>query len=178
MKTLKLISVQYPDLVLELAKEKDIENLRIWKNANRRSFFYQEEISAKEQEKWFASYQKRTEDYMFIVKEVTKESADAHSIGCLAFRVEDERTIDLYNIIRGQKSKGTASMRNAMYVMLNFIKENYPEKRIKCDVLKDNPAVFWYQKCGFAIWKEMEYYIMDIDKKDIPAVKIIVSKEE
>ncbi len=178
MKNLKLNSVQYPYLVLEMAREEDIENLRIWKNANRKSFFYQEEISAIEQKNWFASYQKREEDYMFIVKEVTKESANHHSIGCMAFRVEDERTIDLYNIIRGQKSIGTASMRNAMYVMLNYIRENYPDKRIKCDVLKNNPAVCWYQKCGFAICKEMEYYIMDIEKKDIPEVKVIVSEEE
>ena len=92
-------------------------------------------------------------------------------------RIIDENTIDLYNIIRGDSGTGNVLMRDAMHVMLAYIKERFTDKEIKCDVLKDNPAVLWYQKCGFAILEEKEYYIMGINKKDIPAIKI-ESKEE
>ncbi len=160
---------------------RDVETLRIWKNANRHSFFYQELISPEQQLKWYEGYRHRPDDNMFMVEEVLKDETEEnryHAIGCMAFRRKDAETVDLYNIIRGQRSRGTASMREAMSLMLNYIKLRFPGVRIKCDVLKDNPAVAWYEKCGLAIWKEKEYYIMGIAQKDIPDIEIEIIDEE
>lgn len=161
----------FPELRLVSASDADQENLRIWKNNHRTSFFYQEVIQPEQQSKWFEGYKDRADDYMFMVEE------DGHLIGCMAFRVEDEKNIDLYNIIRGEEGNRKVSMRNAMHVMLTYIREKFPDWQIKCDVLKDNPAVKWYQKCGFAILEEKEYYIMGISKDEIPAIKINSEEE-
>ncbi|MCI9142175.1 MAG: GNAT family N-acetyltransferase [Lachnospiraceae bacterium] len=161
----------FPGLRLLSALDADQEKLRIWKNNHRSSFFYQENIQPDQQLKWFQGYLNRADDYMFMVEE------DGYRIGCMAFRAEDEDIIDLYNIIRGEAGEGKVTMRDAMCVMLAYIKTAFPERRIKCDVLKDNPAVKWYQKCGFSILEEKEYYIMGIQKEDISAL-MIDSKEE
>lgn len=160
-----------PALRLTSASDDDQERLRIWKNAHRRSFFYQEIIEPKQQVKWFQRYQDRADDYMFMVEE------DGNPIGCMAFRAEDEETIDLYNIIRGEEGNHRVTMQSAMHVMLAYISERFPDRKIKCDVLKDNPAVKWYQKCGFAILGEREYYIMGIGRDEIPNVEIIIKEE-
>lgn len=162
---------RYPDLKLVSATDADQENLRIWKNNHRTSFFYQETIQPEQQHKWFQGYLDRAEDYMFMVAE------DDYPIGCMAFRTEDEDVIDLYNIIRGEEGRREVSMKDAMHVMLSYIIEKFPGRKIKCDVLKDNPAVRWYQKCGFAILEEKEYYIMGIGNDDIPMVQIDVEEE-
>lgn len=161
----------FPDLRLVSASDDDQENLRTWKNAHRTSFFYQEIIQPEQQARWFQGYQDRADDYMFMVEE------ECHPIGCMAFRAEDEDKIDLYNIIRGEKGNHKVSMRNAMHVMLAYISKKFPDREIKCDVLKDNPAVRWYQKCGFAILMEKEYYIMGISRVDIPAIEINSEEE-
>ena len=171
---------EFTIIQLRTATTSDQENLRIWKNSHRTSFFYQEIIQPEQQMRWFEKYQNRPDDCMFMVEELCQEKGkDVFcSIGCMAFRIEDENTIDLYNIIRGEQSKGKASMKDAMHMMLAYIWEMFPDKRIKCDVLKENPAVKWYQKCGFDIWEEKEYYIMGIDKTDIPTIHIMIDEEE
>lgn len=161
----------FPDLRLVSASDVDQENLRIWKNAHRKSFFYREIIQPEQQARWFQGYQDRADDYMFMVEE------ECHPIGCMAFRAEDEEKIDLYNIIRGENGNHKVSMRDAMHVMLAYISEKFPDRQIKCDVLKDNPAVRWYQKCGFAIWVEKEYYIMGISRDDIPVIEVNSEEE-
>lgn len=178
--SVKISSVQCINLCLREITIADMENLRRWKNDNRKSFFYQEEISSEQQKKWFEAYCARPDDYMFIVEENVGTGTESylHAIGCMGFRVEDERTIDLYNIIRGEGSRTRATMQNAMQMMLRYIANTFPALQIKCDVLKNNPAVEWYQKCGLAIWEEREYYIMGIRKKDIPEIPITVIDEE
>lgn len=177
---IQILSDENRSIRLRVSAIGDQENLRIWKNSHRTSFFYQEIIQPDQQLKWFEKYQNRPDDYMFMVEELCQEEGEDgfYSIGCMAFRIEDENTIDLYNIIRGEKSKGKASMKDAMHMMLTYIWKMFPDKRIKCDVLKENPAVNWYQKCGFAIWEEKEYYIMGIDKTDIPTIHIMIDEEE
>lgn len=178
----KLIIIKCADnpvMSLRSINAADQENLRTWKNRHRTSFFYQEIIIHEQQEEWYHKYLGRQNDYMFIVEEVMRKNTKKQSrpIGCMAFRQEDDNTIDLYNIIRGQESVHV-TMKDAMHLMLNYIKSEFPHKRIKCDVLKDNPAVLWYKKCGFAIWEEKEYYIMGIEQADIPMMEVYCSEEE
>lgn len=155
---------------LQSITQNDLENLRIWKNTNVSSFFYKDIISPKQQALWFHNYLLREFDYMFMVKDTNK-----NSIGCLGFRLIDNY-IDLYNVIRGNRSTLHTSMENAMYIMLNYITKSfcYP---IQCDVLKNNPAVSWYRKCGFTILKDLDYYIMTIDPSQIPQIEITIKEE-
>ncbi len=170
-KKITITCENFPGLKLVSAADDDQEKLRTWKNNHRTSFFYQEMIQPEQQLKWFQGYLERADDYMFVIEE------DGHPIGCMAFRTEEEDAIDLYNIIRGEEGEHKVFMRDAMYLMLSYIREKFPQRSIKCDVLKDNPAVKWYHKCGFAILEEKEYYIMGISNDDIPVVQIDVEEE-
>lgn len=141
--------------------QNDIEDLRVWKNNNRESFFYKQEILPEEQVIWYQKYLHREDDYIFIVEVLNDDTWE--KIGCLGFRVV-EGNIDLYNIIRGRRTEARSSMREAMQILLAYISARYSYP-IKCDVLVDNPAVEWYNKCGFSI-KECrgDYYIMVFEK--------------
>lgn len=151
----------------------DNEFLRLWKNRNKKSFFYQEEISKKQQLEWFKSYLEREKDYMFIVEEFIDR--EYQPFGCMGFRLNKDH-IDLYNIIRG-KSSLHCSMFKAMHVMLNYIIKNF-DLIITCDVLKDNSAVSWYKKCGFDFLKDVGYYVMKINKEKIRKIEIWVDEEK
>lgn len=94
----------------------------------------------------------------------------------MGYRIIDDE-IDLYNIIRGEHSiNKEATMKKAMYILLNFVFDRY-DMRIKCDVLKDNPAVEWYKSCGFAICEDLGYYVMDIKREAVPKLDIIVKED-
>ncbi len=141
-------------------QEKDIEKLRLWKNATRQSFFFQDIITEEMQKRWYEGYKARrikNEDFLFLVKEKKND----HAIGCMGFRLENGK-IDLYNIIRGEASQGDFTMKSAMITMLGFIRAN-TDKMITCKVLLDNPAVEWYKKTGFTILEATnDYYTMTI----------------
>lgn len=127
-------------------------------------------ITPEQQTSWYRDYLHREFDYMFIVKDINQ-----NSIGCLGFRMIDNY-IDMYNIIRGNHSSLRTSMKDAMHIMLNYITKSFPYP-IQCDVLKNNPAVNWYKKCGFTIQKELDYYIMAINSSQIPQIEITIKEE-
>lgn len=156
---------------LRSANYPDIELLREWKNKNKESFFYHKDISEAQQIQWFSSYIQKENDYMFIIEENVENKFEP--IGCMGFRVQGD-DIDLYNIIRGTKSRTSASMYEAMYIMLSYIRTiwNLP---IKCDVIKDNPAVNWYLKCGFIILEEKGYLVMTINNEILDKMKIAIN---
>ena len=164
-------SREIPQVILRNCTIIDLDNLRMWKNRNKKSFFYQGNINSVQQKKWFCEYEERQDDIMFIVEEKILDG-NSLPIGCMGFRLLDSGNIDLYNIIRGRESTGTASMKDAMCLMLNFILYNFPNCPIKCDVLKDNPSVSWYHRCGFEIIEEKEYYIMSISTDKIKRYEI------
>lgn len=150
-------SKEFPLMRLRCICADDIEKLRVWKNKNKKSFFYQEEISEEQQKEWFKKYLLRREDYIFMAEvlddKVWKE------FGCLGYR-RLENIIDLYNVMRGEKTEMRSSMQDAMALLIQFLRGKYKEE-IKCDVLADNTAIAWYKKCGFYIKeKNQNFYIM------------------
>ncbi len=142
-----IVSVDDPKMMLRTANEDDLTNLRQWKNDHREFFFFKGEISPEQQLEWFRAYQKRPEDYMFIV--YVEESA----IGCMGIRLIDD-VWDVYNVILGSADYGGRGiMSKAFKKMLSFAVSRYPGQ-ITLQVLKHNPAVDWYQKNGFLITSE------------------------
>ena len=134
-----------------------MEDLRVWKNANRRAFFFKGEISAPMQEEWFKGYLLRPQDFMFVVE------SDGQRSGTMGFRIQDGAA-DCYNIIGLSAVAGRGIMAGAMRLMCSFIlAEQAPVVGLK--VLKDNPAAGWYQKkCRFRVIGEgADYFQLRLD---------------
>lgn len=147
MKNCIIKSKKYLNIQLRSIEERDLENLRIWKNENKASFFFQDYITASMQKQWYENYLKEDNGYMFIVEEC-REDISEHPIGCMGYRF-CENEIDLYNIIRGKKSEIHQTMYSAMYILLSVL--SHPSEDVTCKVLKKNPALDWYFHMGFRV---------------------------
>lgn len=133
-----------PRVVLRSAEARDLDDLRRWKNANKAGFFFKGEITPEMQAKWFDGYRARPKDFMFVV-----EHAGVRA-GCMGFRTLDDGAIDAYNIIAAPEGAGKGLMKAAMAVMCSYAAKTFT-KDIGCVVLKDNPAVGYYEACGFKV---------------------------
>jgi RimJ/RimL family protein N-acetyltransferase len=136
--------VDNPDFGLRTITDADLDNLRVWKNATRLSFFHQQEILPDQQQTWYSGYQQRPHDYMFVV------SAAGRSIGCMGIRL-CEQEWDVYNVILGEpefRRRGLMSMAFRRMLQFALAARKLP---ITLKVLKTNPAVAWYEKNGFQI---------------------------
>jgi len=160
------------NLRLRSIEEQDLELLRLWKNENKKCFFYQNEISPKEQREWFLGFIKRHDDYMFMVELIAKTSVKP--IGCLGFRIIGD-VVDIYNVIRRRKIDAGFTMGSALHLVLNFIVLKFSEKDIVCKVLADNPAVGWYERNYFTISeKKSDHFVMIFNKDKLQPMKFNV----
>ncbi len=176
-KNLILSLADHADLRLRAIGGQDIENLRVWKNKHQGSFFLNRDITPEEQEKWFAAFDARADDFMFVVEQLAGD--DWQAIGCLGFRkLTDEASVDAYNIMRGEKSASGASftMSDAFRAMLAFAASKYQDLPIRCKVLCNNPAGDWYKKNNFSIIESVrdEYYLMELDKASLNGLNVII----
>ncbi len=136
----------------------DCDPLRAWKNANRHAFFYQNLISPDEQMTWFRAYRERPNDHMFIV-------SVSPDMGCMGFRLEEGK-VDVYNVIRGVSDAGRrGEMRDALHLMCSYALTRYACE-VGCKVLADNPAVAWYERCGFVRRAMRENYYEMVLRED------------
>lgn len=131
-------------LRLKQAEEADQENLRAWKNAHRQFFYFKDKISPEMQAKWFAKYQLRKHDVMFISQEQDSKG-NWVSTGCMGYRLENSK-IDLYNILRGARVQGSPhTMSEAFGTMNAWLHQTY-RLPITCEVIASNPACAWYER--------------------------------
>lgn len=128
--------------------EADGELLRRWKNRHRASFFHREIISPEQQARWLAGFLTRPHDFLFLLVD------GGEPVGCLGIR-EVEGGWDVYNVIRGVEKEGGVSMARALRLLLRFALRR-GEREVSCLVLKDNPALAWYERCHFRIAEERE----------------------
>jgi RimJ/RimL family protein N-acetyltransferase len=169
---IELSCKKFPGIVLKSACYKDIENLRVWKNENKESFFFKGIISPSDQIKWYSGYLERSDDFMFIVNVLNRP------IGCMGFRYEDN-VVDIYNVILGDpKMSRKGYMEKAFHIM-----SIYAEKRYNCKqsakVLRNNPAINWYERCNFRkVGFFDEYYVVELNKDLFRPIKdlIVISK--
>jgi RimJ/RimL family protein N-acetyltransferase len=177
MTTIAIDSSHDPGFRLRAIDGDDLENLRLWKNANKNSFFLRRDIEPAEQEKWFEGFSSRDDDHMFIVEQAV--GGNWEPIGCMGFRLlEDEGCVDAYNIIRSRKLEPASfTMADCFRTMLKYAASKYPAPPIRCKVLRENPAVAWYEKNGFSIVvSPPEYHLMELDKKTLDSVLIEVNE--
>lgn len=134
------------EVALRTITDCDLENLRLWKNAHRFAFFYQELITPPQQIQWFQGYLERVNDWMFIVQ------TEGQAIGCMGFRILDQYA-DIYNVIRAH-AHSPGAMGRALRLLCSFIAADFT-RDIRARVLLTNPARAWYQQNGF---NEIVYY--------------------
>ncbi|HUD98114.1 MAG TPA: GNAT family N-acetyltransferase [Bryobacteraceae bacterium] len=144
----------------------DIENLRIWKNNQRQVFFFQEEIQPEDQIRWFAAYQNRPSDYMFMVHWQTR------AVGCLGFRILTEE-VDIYNVILADQTLRNQGIMSGALQLLVAYGSTLSRLPVSVRVLRSNPAVAWYRRNHFLdIAATDTYYKLQLDRVAFPAVRI------
>lgn len=145
------ITIEFIDgerkIALRTAEQRDLFNLRQWKNAQREFFFHKDEISPEQQKDWFEAYQKRHDDVMFIVQ------VDGFSIGCMGIRIFDKEW-DVYNVILGSADYGKKGIMGKVFQSMLRFASSRKALPITLKVLKRNPAVNWYRKNGFVVTSE------------------------
>ena len=135
-------------LVIRTSDVDDLTNLREWKNTHKEYFFHKLEITPAQQEEWFSGYLLRADDYLFIVE------FDGNPIGCMGIRFKDD-SWDIYNVILGKAAFGGQGLMGRSYqVMLQFAKSQISHP-ISLQVLKNNPAIWWYEKNGFKVTQDL-----------------------
>jgi RimJ/RimL family protein N-acetyltransferase len=134
-------------IAIKTIDESYIYDLMEWKNNNREYFFNHNIISSEQQLNWYKNYIQRDNDFMFVV------IVNGVSVGCMGIRKIDNEW-DVYNVILGlSKYGGNGIMFKCFQNMLKYINQldNLP---ISLKVLKNNPAIGWYEKNGFTKSKE------------------------
>lgn len=140
--TVVLDSRTDPRVRLRPAGPGDLEQLRLWKNANSKWFFFKGEITPAMQNEWYAAYVKRPDDIMFVVEYAGEK------VGVMGYRMLENGRADVYNIIAAPGAAGKGLMKAAMLLMCSYI-ARARTKNIGCLVLKGNPAQEYYKSCGF-----------------------------
>lgn len=127
------------------AEWRDVEHLRAWKNANRRSFFHQDEIDAAAQRRWFEAFSARTDAQMYVLE------VDGLASGCVGFRFVSADSVDLFNLILGRAELARTGVMSAFYRALERGLAQRGIARIELRVLRDNAAGrAFYARHGFA----------------------------
>ncbi|MEQ1919651.1 MAG: GNAT family N-acetyltransferase, partial [Elusimicrobiota bacterium] len=146
-----------PGLRLRAVGPGDLENLRAWKNANVAGFFFRGVITPAMQAEWYEAYRARPDDFMFIVEK------DGIQAGCMGFRIRNSGEADTYNMIAAPEAKGRGIMKAAMILMCSYIAQTRT-KDIGCLVVKGNPAVSYYEHCGYRVTGDGgDHHVLSLD---------------
>lgn len=146
-----------PGLRLRAAGPGDLDDLRAWKNANTAGFFFKGVITPVMQTEWYEAYRKRPDDFMFVVEK------DGVKAGCMGFRIGQSGEADTYNMIAAPESKGKGIMKAAMLMMCSSIAKTRT-RNIGCLVVKGNPAVSYYEHCGYKVVGDGgDHHILKLD---------------
>lgn len=161
-----LACADHPDVTLRLIGVGDLENLRVWKNANRQSFFYQQVITPAAQQDWFRAYSEREDDFMFVI------CNGKHDIGCMGIRLRDG-VWDIYNVILGDENfGGKGLMSRAIAMMCSFALANR-SVAVTAKVLKSNPALRWYLRNGFRESADCgDHVVIELDRREFPKCRV------
>jgi ribosomal protein S18 acetylase RimI-like enzyme len=151
---LNLIVKETVGLELRSPSEPDLDKLRLWKNAQKRFFFHKKDISKLEQLAWYTKFSQRPYDILLMT--IFRNEA----FGCMGVRLIADHW-DVYNVILGLPELGKKGyMSRSLQVMLRFAR-SIKWAPITLKVLKENPAVRWYERQGFEVVStNAEYYAM------------------
>jgi diamine N-acetyltransferase len=137
---------------LRLLQEADLDMTRAWRNQDhiRRWFFTSDPISEAQHRGWFAAYQRRDDDFVFVVEET--ESL-ARPVGQAAlYRVDwESRRAEFGRLMIGEPAAtGLGLGRLATAALTGFALETWGLHEVYLDVLETNTrAIAIYRQCGY-----------------------------
>jgi diamine N-acetyltransferase len=133
---------------LRLIKEKDIELLRMWRNAYHDKFFSSDFITKVQQRQWYSKYAEAGgRDLMFII-----QLKDGTPIGSVAiYNIEiTTRTADFGRMLIIQEYEGYGYAKEVVTLCVKFAFETLKLWKLKLSVFLDNAkAIGMYSDCGF-----------------------------
>ena len=154
-----IIAVNDSINVRELLKE-DIEFLRVLRNkdVNRKNFIYQKEISSEEQQLWFESYSKNTQDHMYSVV----RNSDDSLIGFAAIYDINNNEAEFGRLIVDKDKYNQPGLgKFILKYLINVAKDKFHLQKLKLEVFADNiPALKIYEQCGFKEYASLENRIL------------------
>ena len=145
------------EIKVRLINESDLDNLRIWKNANKDAFFYKKNITKKQQADWFKEYldrNKKEADFMYIAE------CDGVPVGCFGYRFIGG-VIDIYNTILGNKDYiGKKIISSECKKLWKYLTDTYYAD-ITVKVLNTNTdTVNWYRKNRWVVDDTFGEYVL------------------
>lgn len=161
----------FPGITLESITERDLEPLRLWKNRHRPRFFFQGEISSAAQAQWFAAYQDRPEDWMFMIR------SKGAGIACLGYRLQED-AIDIYNFLRDEAQDWRSRVPLQGFQLLFSYLLSRHTLPIRGRALQSNaPILRWIGKIGFRITGEgvdagIPFYYTEFSPGRFPIVDV------
>lgn len=143
--------IENDEIVLRPLEERDIELVRKWRNTDsiRKSFIYQEVISAPQQKKWYEKYSNDISDIMFII-EYKREAVGAVAL----YNIENvKKTVEFGRLMIGEKSARGKKLGQAVTKMLsNYALTTMGLEKVVLEVYEDNHyALNGYKDAGFKI---------------------------
>lgn len=131
-------------------EERDLEMVRVWRNAARESFIDSREISAEGQRAWFGAYSSRDDDRMFVIEDMS-----GTPVGVIALYDIDTREgiAEFGRIIIGDAaSRGRGLARDAAEALIGHARDALGLSALRLAVLSDNVrARELYTSLGFAL---------------------------
>jgi RimJ/RimL family protein N-acetyltransferase len=139
---------------LRLLAEHDLPQTLAWRNLDhiRRWFFHHEQISAEQHGRWFADYQSRDDDFVFVIEEA---ASGYRPIGQAAIYNVDWllRTAEFGRLMIGDDraaGRGLAQEATSALVALAF--NEFRLREVHLEVIPTNArAIRTYEACGFKV---------------------------
>ncbi|MFI5346132.1 MAG: GNAT family N-acetyltransferase [Elusimicrobiota bacterium] len=140
------IQLKAPGVVLTSVAKEDVEELRLWKNEARATFFYKKEISQEEQENWYRGYLTRDDDQLFSVQR------DGRRAGFIGVRMKSNDT-EVYAVIARPQPEGRRLLGPALRLAATYAAAG-GVARVFCRILKDDSIRDWFIAEGFRVAAE------------------------
>lgn len=140
----------YDDLILRLLDKKDLPFTLNWRNAEefRMWFVTTNIISSQEHEKWFEQYQKKENDFIFMVTNTAGSICGQLAI----YDIDWENKIGVFGrFLVNPAYSGQGLMKKALLGALKMAKDTFQLKELTLQVKSDNlKAIHIYEAGGFA----------------------------
>ena len=157
-----------PDAIrLRLLEAGDLPRTLAWRNQDhiRRWFFFSEQITPEQHAGWFAKYQERDDDFVFIIEEHAGQQTElACEQGDLCIGWRPMGQVAIYNIdwregtaeygrlMIGESDARPRAGREATDLLLELAIEHLGLQEVYLEVISSNErAIKVYEGCGFEI---------------------------
>jgi diamine N-acetyltransferase len=139
---------------LRLLEERDLAQTLAWRNQDhiRRWFFSSDRLAPEQHAGWFARYQERDDDFVFIIEQT---EGDVRPIGQAAiYYVDWPRGKAVFGrlMIGEADAAGRGLARAATAALVDLARDQLGLRELYLEVMPGNlPAIRVYESCGFEV---------------------------